>query len=382
MKLSKYLFLGAFLLSLVLFISACGAFGGGTAAEPPEPGIWQGNVFINEQLGLHFTIPDSWEEASQLDIAIMETNAQAMGGEGLDDSVIRDLTAINHDTGASVQLVYTRHGQRVPADSEIFEEMSEVLESLGFSIVSRSSSPVRIGNYDWIYIEYEARVMGTTVQGRQYYSISNGYIKMITITSPQYSELLDVIFGFFSGEYGQAPVQHTAELMGTWFWDEDFGYMLNFNDDGTGSRGWEFFIEDFTWRTNPGGGLLIYTEIMTESWTYSVNGGVLVLDSLNFPGESYNYIKVEIDLDEALVGEWRWADDDIFVMTFYSDGTGTRNWMNVDVLEAFMWFTSNGMYLDIYSDTIDEVWMYMVSGNNLTIESLDIPGLVYNYVRN
>ena len=382
MKFLKHLFLGASLLLSVLFFSSCGALGGAPAVQTPELGIWQGNVFINEQLGLHFTMPDSWEMASQLDIAIMDSNAQTMGAEGADDSVIRDLTAINHETGANVQLAYTRHGRNVPTNDEIFEEMTEVLESLGFNIVSTSASPVRIGRYDWIYAEYEARIMGTTVQGRQYYSVADGYIRMITITSPQYSELLDVMLGFFSGESGQPPAQHASELIGTWFWDEDIDYVINFNEDGTGSNGWEPNMEEITWRTTPGGNLIMYTDWMVQSWVYSLNDGVLNLTSLNFPGESYNYIQFEIDYDAALVGEWGWAVDDTYVITFYGDGTGTRNWMNVDALEEFMWFTVDGTFLGIYSDFADEMWLYTVLGDDMTIESLDVPGLFYEYIRN
>ena len=46
-------------------------------------------------------------------------------------------------------------------------------------------------------------------------------------------------------------LRYARLLVGTWFWNEDYGYTLVFNADGSGRRGWyPEDIETFTWLTS------------------------------------------------------------------------------------------------------------------------------------
>ncbi|MCL2588921.1 MAG: DUF4352 domain-containing protein, partial [Oscillospiraceae bacterium] len=69
--------------------------------------------------------------------------------------------------------------------------------------------------------------------------------------------------------------QEMAEvLFGTWAWDVDGGYTYVFNADGTGTRGFAGDLETFEWHT-AGDHLMIGN----ESWTFTIEGDTLTIDS-------------------------------------------------------------------------------------------------------
>ena len=87
----------------------------------------------------------------------------------------------------------------------------------------------------------------------------------------------------------------------------------------------------------------------------------------------------------ALVGTWGWEEAPEWAYTFNSDGTGTR--VISDVSESFLWETvGNELWLDRGINTPAgelryEQWAFNISGDMLTIESMQVAGTSLNYIR-
>jgi len=84
------------------------------------------------------------------------------------------------------------------------------------------------------------------------------------------------------------PITPTT-IAGTWTWLLNADYVLTFNANGSGTRGFPLMIEEFAWRTEDGR-LYITTSIMIEEWNYSITGNRLTIDSRQIPGLAYTYI--------------------------------------------------------------------------------------------
>ena len=78
--------------------------------------------------------------------------------------------------------------------------------------------------------------------------------------------------------------------------------------------------------------------------------------------------------DESLVGTWNWDVDSGYQYNFNADGTGTRGFANAR--ETFNWSTSN----DVLSIGIER-WNYTIENDVLTIDSRQVPGLTFSYIR-
>ena len=75
------------------------------------------------------------------------------------------------------------------------------------------------------------------------------------------------------------------ELFGIWDWDQDDAYSVVFYPDGTGTRGFAEELESFDWITAGD-----YLFIGFEHWAFTIEGGVLTIDSQQVPGVTYSYI--------------------------------------------------------------------------------------------
>ena len=82
---------------------------------------------------------------------------------------------------------------------------------------------------------------------------------------------------------------NASELIGTWEWDVDATFSLTLNANGTGARGFSDDLEHFEWTTIDDN-LLIDTPLMLESWTFTIVGNVLTIDSRQAPGLTWSYI--------------------------------------------------------------------------------------------
>ena len=87
----------------------------------------------------------------------------------------------------------------------------------------------------------------------------------------------------------------------------------------------------------------------------------------------------EFVLAEELFGTWDWDYDETFTFTFYSDGTGSRGFP--EEIEEFKWVTTEE-YLFIINEWDEiESWVFVIEDGVLTIDSQDVPGFTFSYIK-
>ena len=84
--------------------------------------------------------------------------------------------------------------------------------------------------------------------------------------------------------------------------------------------------------------------------------------------------------DLALTGTWIWDGDNSFEYIFIANGTGMRGWHEFGQ-EPFLWETTADGVLILIGEFPTEYWEYDIDGDVLTISNLQIPGIVFSYIR-
>jgi len=86
-----------------------------------------------------------------------------------------------------------------------------------------------------------------------------------------------------------------------------------------------------------------------------------------------------IEHSAALFGTWEWDMDASFTYEFNPDGTGIRGGAGIP-LEEFEWRTE-GDHLIMDVPLMMESWTFTIVDDVLTIDSNQVPGLSWNYIR-
>lgn len=286
----------AILLALMLVVSltACGT------VTTPTRGEWDEHVFTSEYLGLRFVLPLNWAASTDSEIAALTgIAASAMGSAGIeipdDAEVFHDMMATNPITGSNVQIIFERNagflglGLFALSRDAVIEAVTEQIGDMNGRVTDIPGT-TRIGNYDWYSFGTELDMMGMTIPGRQFFNIHEGYIRLIIITTMPDSETLEEVLANFIGLNDPIPEPAQPEraeaLIGTWEWDANDDYTYAFNADGTGTRGLSADPESFEWSTD-GDHLMIGF----ESWTFTIEGDVLTIDSRQVDGMTFSYIR-------------------------------------------------------------------------------------------
>ena len=174
--------------------------------------------------------------------------------------------------------------------------------------------------------------------------------------------------------------EHYEALIGDWHWEGDAVVGYTFYEDGTGSRGRRGQQnETFTWSTR-GARLDISRdagragEIRDEEWTFTIDGYALTLESRQAYGRVHNYFNDAAAVKyEALLGRWSWEENANYVYYFDENGRGSRGVPTET--ESFTWHTI-GDTLNVILEEHEpgeiqgERWSFVISGNTLTITSL------------
>jgi len=190
----------ALLLCAVLLLTACGGGSPLTQSTAPELGVWNGNVFENEYLGLRLTLMDGWEAATDEEIAEM------IGADRYEDEfwelveagmVIYDMMANSMVTGANIQIGYERLLLRRMSVADYLAIMAEEIEDSGMEVIETPGT-TRIGAYEWYSIGSVVRMWGVNIYGRYFVNIEDGFARMIMIIYHEESESLEEIMAMFS----------------------------------------------------------------------------------------------------------------------------------------------------------------------------------------
>ena len=275
----------------------------------PTRGVWRDGVYTSEYLGLRFVLLSGWTASTDEQIAAITDMIPGMMGELGSDlpPAAWEMAGITtfHEMmaggfSANIQIVFER--LMPPMTNITAAQYAEIavaqMTALGIGTVMDPGQGItRIGAYDWISLGTAIDMGPFTAYGRQFINVHDGFVRIIIITYTENSETVDEILSMFIGL--NDPVPHVPQLemeldstlLGTWAWDTDAGYTYVFNTDGTGRRGFPGLIEQFEWMTEGADHLMIHTAIMVESWSYTISGNVLTIDSRQVPGMTFSYMR-------------------------------------------------------------------------------------------
>jgi len=176
-RTTKFIVATLLVVALLVVLTACGT-------TTPTRGQWEGDVFTSEYLGFSFELPERWIAATDAEIAgfmgVAETLRSDAGAAIPEDVELHyDMMASNPFSGDYVLIMFERHGGlRAPTRASFIEMMTESLAEEGVRLIDVPGT-TRIGNDDWYSFETELDIMGMTISGQQFFSISGGYIRVI-----------------------------------------------------------------------------------------------------------------------------------------------------------------------------------------------------------
>ena len=180
----------------------------------------------------------------------------------------------------------------------------------------------------------------------------------------------------------------SADIVGTWAWEDGIQWTYVFEADGTGTRGWPGEMETFYWGAVDGVLRMEFTGQMqvgtfqNEWWAYTINDGIIRLESRHaLGGEMAYYYILGAGISpvyEGLVGLWAWEDNNAWRYVFEPDGTGNRGADNE--YETFVWGVS-GTTLEILPWGAPlEAWEFAMTADELRLESR-LHGVIFYYIR-
>ena len=311
----------------------------GTGLNEPEPlaqfaelwsrpyrGAWNGNIWTSEYLGLYFYLPRGWEHASDEEISkfLDFDTARAPDGAGMtvtdefwemEDAALSDMKAIELETLSSVSVAMERMPELGFGVEEFIKYNIELFDQFAPN-VNADVEPRQIGAFEWAGFEFYTDATGPGNNITHFVRVIDGFAVIILVQIfDDYGGTVDDFLRLF-GYVGDAPEpsweplgsimrgilmdgfiipaleqpDSSHPLVGTWSWNLDSGFVYNFYGDGTGTRGFDDEIESFTWETS-GDHLVIRLPFMDESWTFSINGIMLTIDSRQVAGMAWRYIR-------------------------------------------------------------------------------------------
>ena len=292
----------------------------------PVRGMWDGNIWTSEYLGLYFYLPEGWEFASDEEIVdiLGLGSALILGAAGMAitdefwegiNAVLYDMLAFDLESGSNIQVLIERMPSIDFGVREVIEYNAELLPHFGMN-VNIDVEPRQIGGLEWEGFEAYMDEFGFRQDMTYYLRVVDGFAVAILVTTyNDYGKTVDDYLRLF-GYIGDAPepsweptgsirwdemmdeLRHPAleqpddshPLVGTWEWNLDREFVYNFMADGTGTRGFPGAIESFTWETSDDH-LVIRLTLMDESWTFTISGDNLRIDSRQVAGMTWSYIR-------------------------------------------------------------------------------------------
>ncbi|MCL2571591.1 MAG: hypothetical protein FWE11_04230 [Defluviitaleaceae bacterium] len=379
----------------------------------PTRGVWVDNMYINEYLNLRLVVPHEWIVANDEEVAALSglgaellTEVDESFWEAAGALTLIDMLVTDPFTGISVQVAYERLVFPMTRFNET-DYIQRAVSDLGVAGVRANAIPgtTTIGDYDWHLLRSYLDMAGGTVIGNNFITIRDGFVTTVSVIHGDLHEPLDEILPWFSSLNDPPPPPLPTPtpppppepvdiaLVGAWAWEFDESYIYEFRLDGTGRRGFYPSLDDFEWQTVAADShLILHFGIFQESWSYTIIGDVVTLDSRQDIGLSYSYVRWEGDFVESelgefevdftghpLIGTWVWDEDSSFIYIFLPDGTGTRGFAGQR--SEIFWFAEDDYLLMDTGGTDIEFWIFSISDDVLNLENLYDATANWNYVR-
>ena len=290
----------------------------------PVRGVWNGNIWTSEYIGLYFYLPKGWEFASDVEIADMlgfdaATVSNGVGMAATDEfwemAVLYDLWAFDLETATAVSVLIEKMPDLDFGVEEFIEYNARLI--LQFETdVNTDVEPRQIGGFEWAGIEFYSDAISSRHNNSHFVRVVDGFAVVILVqTFDDYGDTVDNFLQLF-GCIGDAPEpswepvgsimwgqmmdglrQYGLEkpdayhpLVGTWEWDLDGRFVYSFFAGGNGTRGFGGETESFLWGSS-GDHLVIRLLFMDESWTFAISGDLLTIDSRQVAGLAWRYFR-------------------------------------------------------------------------------------------
>jgi len=203
--------------TLFFVLAACNRGGDDDTVPNLTRGIWDGDTYVSEYLGLEFELPESWtkieDDEKEEFLGIVFTEAMPEMGLEVPDEVIdameggqfHDMFAMHPFEGTNIQILFERSPvAMLVSEEEYIEEMAEQIEDVGavgievdeFEIVPGTTT---IGNYEWHQLSATMSMPGVELNSNTFVSIQGANIRLIIITTTSVgSDTLDDVLSMFN----------------------------------------------------------------------------------------------------------------------------------------------------------------------------------------
>jgi len=158
-------------------------------------GSWEGSVYQNKFLGIHFDMPEGWYVATEDEKA--ESWNMVLYNTDMMPDVLPDMLVVNLATIANIQITFER--LKFPfvnlSATQYLEKFASGITKVSGSVSNIFADTTKIGNHDWHSISYYFNDNGA--YGRLFVNIRDGLASSITITHFEGSEPVDEILAMF-----------------------------------------------------------------------------------------------------------------------------------------------------------------------------------------
>ena len=382
----KKLLVVLLIVMLILPLGGCALLDLFPSTVTPTEGVWEDDVFVSEYLGLRFMMPFGWAELSARELAQLANTVES-DFDFANTNIIVDTMVVCRVTGTNIQISYISNGRRTVPVEDILEATIAELERETGAHITQISAPTTIAGQEWHSFSAEINAFDHTTFVRHFLNVYEGYTRNIVITYTPEIESAEDFLHLFVGLEDPLPARPLLAgsdvLLGLWEWDQDLGFVYEFDEDGSGRSGWIGQTEDFRWYVLDDS-LYIVTPSITEHWAFTIDDGILTMDSRQETGLIWSY-RATVDASIAghathaseLIGTWDWDVDTSFSLVLNANGTGERGFPGD--LEHFEWSTIDDNLL-IDTPLMLESWTFTIVGNVLTIDSRQAPGLTWSYI--
>lgn len=208
----------------LLLLAACSGASPEPAPEPsPEPtpgalttgparGVWDGQVYTNDSLGLQMSLPEYWEIATDEEIAELFGIVAELGGgllpvgdlwDALELLNVIDALAIDFATGANINIIFERlvFPMTRLTGQDYVELVVSQYEAVGTQVnEDRTGTVHQLGDRQWYMVSYTTAAFGfgPAGHGLQLINVEDGFVVVITITYYDNSASGDEILTWFS----------------------------------------------------------------------------------------------------------------------------------------------------------------------------------------
>jgi len=306
-------------------------------------------------------------------IILRENWSYSMDGDALtlSSNQVAGVTYIYIRDGAPPRISYALIGEWLFDDNILFELVLDA-DGTGRIGLPDSSSPLQWAVLDEGHLRID--VIGGYREHHSY--VIDG--DMLILTN---REVAGLVTNYVRRG---APPRISYALVGEWLFEDNILFELVLDADGTGRIGLPDNSSPLRWVV-PSDGHLRMDIAGGDRYhdNYVVDGDLLILTSREFAGVATHYVRrgAPPRLNPELFGVWLWDEDADFERVFFYDGTGQQGFS--DRIETFRWSTLGDGHLRLDIDGGSrENWNYIIDGDVLTLDSRQVAGIIYSYIRN